>query len=472
MNNTKLYDVLSHLNIYALNRLEKFLNSPYHNEDKRLSQCYTFIKPYFKEKNKTCPTQAAIWKKVYGKVPFNNARYARLLSDIVKKTESFMCIEKLQAVPTEKNLSLLTTYNEYRLDKYFTEPFLFTVKKLEEQPYRDADFFFHRFQLNAQQNIHLENKRQRTSEKNLWETVDSLDAFYLIHKLRYSAAILHYKKFLALEGEMALIREVVEHLQRKSYTHLPAVNIYYHILLTLIEPEKEQHFQMLKQLMLQHQQLFPASTNKEYFAFSINYCIRKINNGQPAYQQEILALYKEALKADLMLDNGWLSPWDYKNITTIALRNKEYKWTDKFIEDYKNYIPNAERQNAYTFNRARYFFAVKKYDRVLQLLQTVEYDDIFYLLDSKTTLMKTYYELREYQPLMSLKESFRILLRRKKTISEQNRINYMNFLRFTMKLYRLENANETKIAEVKKVIESTGNIADKNWILEKLSEHL
>ena len=155
---------------------------------------------------------------------------------------------------------------------------------------------------------------------------------------------------------------------------------------------------------------------------------------------------------------------------TIGLRNKDFKWTDSFIEEYIRSLPKKEQDNAYTFNRARHYFATKKYDKVLQLLQSVEYNDIFYLLDSKTTLMKTYYELGEYQPLQSLKESFRILLRRKKLISEQNQVNYGNFARFTMKLFRADVKNKTQMANLKKAIEGASNIADKAWILEKYAE--
>jgi hypothetical protein len=103
-------------------------------------------------------------------------------------------------------------------------------------------------------------------------------------------------------------------------------------------------------------------------------------------------------------------------------------------------------------------------------LQDVVYSDIFYQLDSKTTLMKSYFELGEYLPLMSLKESFRILLRRKKVISEQNRTNYMNFLRFTMKLYRADVKDKQKVAGLKKQITESSNVADKGWLIEKASE--
>jgi hypothetical protein len=86
--------------------------------------------------------------------------------------------------------------------------------------------------------------------------------------------------------------------------------------------------------------------------------------------------------------------------------------------------------------------------------------------------MKTYFELNEYQPLLSLKESFRILLRRKKLISEQNKTNYDNFARFTMKLFRINVSDRKALNRLKNEITNTGNIADKSWIMEKLQERI
>ena len=119
---------------------------------------------------------------------------------------------------------------------------------------------------------------------------------------------------------------------------------------------------------------------------------------------------------------------------------------------------------------ARYAFAAKKYNEVLELLGTVDYDDVFYQLDAKTTLMKTYYELGEYQPLQSLKESFRILLSRKKLISDTQRSVYGNFVRYTLKLFRADVKDKKKIAALKKEIETTQQMADKGWVMEKLNE--
>jgi hypothetical protein len=95
---------------------------------------------------------------------------------------------------------------------------------------------------------------------------------------------------------------------------------------------------------------------------------------------------------------------------------------------------------------------------------------VFYQLDAKTTLMKTYFELDEFQPLQSLKESFRILLSRKKGISETQRLLYGNFIKLCLKLYRIDVKDNKKVNALKKEIETTSNVADMGWIKEKLLE--
>jgi hypothetical protein len=469
MQGTKLNIVLSSMSVYELNRFHKFILSPYHNEDERLIRLYTYLLPFYKAGDTDALNRQKIWKKVNGAKPYTNLFFARLLSDLLKKLESFIAIERMRQQGVDESYYLLDRYNNMGLAKHFTEPYLHAMSKLEKQPYRDSEYYFHTFRLNVQQNIFLENRKQRTTEKNLVETMHSLDIYYITNKLRYSAAILHYKHFLNLKEESTLLPEILEQLKHKRL-HAPVVDIYHHVILTLIEPDEEVHFIRLKELLFTHADILHIDTQKEVFAFALNYCIRKINKGRTNYQAEIFELYKDAIARDLLLENGLMTPWDYKNIVTIGLRNKDHKWTDAFIEKNISKLPAHEQENAYTFNRARHYFAIGKYDKVLELLQSVEYNDVFYLLDSKTTLMKTYFELGEYQPLQSLKESFRILLRRKKLISAQNQLNYGNFARFTMKLFRVDVKNKTQMAALKKSIEGTSNIADKSWLLEKLAQ--
>jgi hypothetical protein len=381
-----------------------------------------------------------------------------------------MALEKYYSQPVREYTDLLESLNDRHLDRYFPDMYQYVRRLHSRSSSGSGEYYLDTFRIEAQQRVHLEAQQRRSTNKNLLETLAALDIYYLVTKLRYCAAMLHYQEFLSLEGEVALIHEILAHCADGRYADVPVLRAYYYTVMSLIEPEQESHYEAMKEIMFAHIDTLTEDTVRNLFAFAIVYCINKINYGNAAYQREIFELYKQSLTNDILIVDDKLSPWDYKNIVTIGLRNKEYKWTDAFVENYIGKLPKAEQQNAYTFNRARYFFATRKYDKVLALLQDVEYSDIFYLLDSKTTLMKTYYELGEYQPLQSLKESFRILLRRKKLISEQNQINYGNFARFVTKLFRVDVKNKKQVDTLRKEIEATRNVADRGWIMEKLQE--
>ncbi|MBS1596516.1 MAG: hypothetical protein JST90_19550 [Bacteroidetes bacterium] len=468
MREPKLHQLLATMDAHELNRLSRYMASPYHCEDIRLRRFYAYLLPHYKAARPELPDRKKAWRAAHGAKAFSDIQYARLLSDMLKKAESFIAIETMRGEGADESYYMLQYYNKRGLTANFTDPYELALRRLQQYPYRDRDYYFHSFRLHAQHNTFLENKKLRTPEKNLKETIESLDMYYFISKLRYSAAVLHYRQFLGVDEELALLSDILRYLRGRP--PVPVVALYQHIILTLTEPADAAHYTQLKAVLFGQSKALQQDSQREGFAFALNYCIRRINAGDTTWQLELFTLYKEALKHGLMYDQGLLNPWDFKNIVTVALRVKEYKWTATFIERSLVKLRKGEQQNAYSFNMARYYFATGKYDKVLQLLQDVAYTDIFYLLDAKVTLMKTYYELGEYEPLLSLKESFRILLRRKKIISDQHRVNYGNFARLTMKLYRADVKNKVQMAALKKAIDETTNVADRAWILEQYGQ--
>ncbi len=470
MLNSKLNDYTQSMNVYELNRFYKYIQSPLYNEDDKLRKFVAAILTYAKNNELHQLENQKIWKFVFGSTPYNRTKFIRLLSDTVKKVEHFLIIDRFQQQKVYQQTYLIEIMNERKLDKHVPELMNHTFYKHEKNELRDSSHYYINFLLQQQKNLHLENRELRSTNKNIEEVINSLDVFYFINKLKYGAALLHYKNFLSIEADTALMQEVLQEVEKKKYEHIPIVQMYRFIILSFTKSENQLHYQNLKSLILLHSGKITISEAKTVFSFAMNYCINQINLGHQNYLEEALTLYKQALQNDFLLEDGQLSQWDYKNITTVALRVKDYQWVKEFIENYKKILPEADRQNAYRFNLARYFFYMRKYDRVLQLLQTIDYNDIFYQLDSKTTLLKTYYELGEWQPLYSLKDSFRILLRRKKLITPQQKTNYMNLLKLTLKLLKCDVNNKHTLKQLKLEIETTQNVADKSWLLEKMDE--
>jgi hypothetical protein len=471
MTNTKLFDYLQSMSSYELNRFHKFVQSPYFNEDDSIARLVAALLPLLKSQTIHQVTEKTIWKKVFGNKSFTQQIYNRLLSDTVKKAEQFLTADAFNRHPHSGKIALLEILNQRRLDKHFPELHRFTHHKLSETTSKDSAFYYQEFQLHQLQNNFIENQNQRTTNKNLQQIFSSIDVFYFIQKLKFYAAALHYGSFLSEQNETALIHEIIAETEKPQYKTIAHLQAYRTIVLTFLEHENDTHFTQLASIIQHESPQFSHHELQSLLSFAINHCIRKINLGKPDFLRALFALYQYALNKKLLLDEKkQLSQWEYKNIVTTALRVKEFKWTEKFLTTFKNTLQPSERDNAFTFNLARYYFATKHYDKVLTMLQQVEYSDIFYQLDSKTTLLKTYYEMGEALPIYSLKDSFRILLRRKKLISDQQKQNYMNLLKFTIRLHKADVRNKKEMTQLKKEIEATENIADKSWLIEKVNE--
>jgi hypothetical protein len=464
---TKPDHILRSLSQYELNRLDRFMPAV---ADERLLAVWAYIRTFYKERIPEALDKNNIWRIAYGKKKFIALRYARLLSDFTRVLEQFLLLEHISAQPTDRAIALLDIYNSRGLASCITPVIKAADESLLKSPYRDGEYYLSRFLIDEQQHTYIENLDRRDSEKHLSQTIGSLDTYYVIQKLKYYATALHYQKFLNIPSEIHFAAEAMQIAASPVFAQVPLVNIYLCIIHTLQEKDSDDAFGQLRALLSKHISLFPKAEAEQLYAFAVNYCIRQINKGEPEYLHKIFTLYKQMLRDGLLTYKGSISPWEFKNIVTVALRAKELKWAETFIREQSPFIPDRDRDNAYTFNMARYAFASKKYSIVLELLGTVDYDDVFYQLDAKATLMKTYYELGEYQPLQSLKESFRILLSRKKLISDTQRSVYGNFIRYTLKLYRADVRDKKKMAALRKEIENTQQMADKGWLLEKLAD--
>ena len=246
--------------------------------------------------------------------------------------------------------------------------------------------------------------------------------------------------------------------------------IYYKILQTLTNNEDEQHYHDLINLLEFHENKFTTAELHDMYTFAQNYCIRKVNSGKTEYTLILYELYKILLRKNLLIEGDTLPQWYYKNIATLAIRLEEFEWAKKFIYDYKNKLALEHQENDFTFALAILHFSIKDYRKTLSLLINVEYTDVFYHLDSKSLLLRTYYELNDWEPLLSLIITFKTYLKRNKLISNHYGQTYLNFVNITNKLSQYKMGKNISIDEVKKEMENVKHIANIVWLEKKVAE--
>jgi len=227
------------------------------------------------------------------------------------------------------------------------------------------------------------------------------------------------------------------------------------------------HFNKFKKLIHQHWKLIPPTEIRNIYLYAINYCIKRLNTGDRHFIREAFELSRSGLKNKTLLDDGILSSFTYKNITRLGMALSENDWVEEFLETYKKYLHPRERDNNWRYNLAFFYFQQQKYKQAMQLLLQVEFKDVLYNLDARRILLKSYFELGEFNALESLLDSFSRYIHRQKDIG-YHRENYLNMIRFVKKIIHGRIADKKIVQQLVKEIETTNGLAEREWLLEKL----
>jgi hypothetical protein len=237
--------------------------------------------------------------------------------------------------------------------------------------------------------------------------------------------------------------------------------------------QTDTHYYNLLTLLAQHEAVVPRNMMTEFYVFATNYGIRAINQGRSAFAQQLFELYNTMTERTFLLDDdGRLSPWHYKNIVKLGVRLRDMRHVRLFIEQHKHILPVAFAENAVLYGKALIAFTQKDYAAVGDLLihKTFQ-DDPFYGLDTRALLLKTYYIQRDNDAFDTLIESSKVYLHREQKVSEINKTQFSNFIKYTAKLF-YSVPNKEKATSLRLTIQQDSKVADKTWLLEKMDELL
>ncbi|MEX1187735.1 MAG: hypothetical protein WED33_00645, partial [Bacteroidia bacterium] len=289
---------------------------------------------------------------------------------------------------------------------------------------------------------------------------------------RYYCEMINRRNILSVEYNLSFFDQMVKYLGNELFDDVPAIRIYRLIHIALTEPDNLINYQELLNELDVSGSLFSATEQRGMYVFAQNFCIRRINRGEEGALKEIFQLYKTMVERDLLYEGTYVSQPDFKNIVTTGLRLEEVDWVSNFIEEYKGKLNPEFSENAYTYSMAWVHFTKREYDKALRMLLRVEFNDVYYHLDSKSLLMKVYYEMDEYDPFFSLVDAFKIYLRRNKFISDFQRETYHNFILLVNKLMKVKLGKNLMNANLHKDIIATKPAADLSWLKQKSKELL
>lgn len=472
MKDSKLYQTLSTFDVYELNRLKKFVDSPYFNSNDRISHLFDLMYDHFKNNNEGELLKEELAKTVFGKEDFEDKKFRKLASDLLKLVESFLTIEEFEKQPLHQANNLLRAVHHRKIEKLYNTTVKNAQRLAERQPDRSANYFLQKYQIEKNFYELSQAELNRAERSNIDEIIENLDYFYLSEKLKYYCTLLSRKKIQKHKYNILFIDEILDHIGAHDYNDQPQILIYYNVYKLYESYKNQENFFKLKSLIKKHQGIFTTDDLRDIYLAAINFSIANLNKGNTDFLKETYIIYKEALNAEALYIDGELSPWSYKNIVITGLRVGEDEWVESFIESYQKRLNRKHRDNAVKFNKARLHYYRKEFDKVIPLLNEVEFTDFSYNLGAKAMLLASFYELDEIDTLFSFLESFRVYLNRhRQSLPETRRKNYLSLIKYVKRLANIIPGDKVSLKMLEKEVEENVKVkADVNWLKEKIRE--
>jgi len=407
-------------------------------------------------------------KQLFPKAKFNDKVIRYLLTDVNKAIYAFFSYKQLQKQPNKQQLLLLNELTDRKCERTFSKSFNAAIADFENSAQADAESLLHYSEvLGLKAKSELESG-QRSSDA-FEQSALYMDQYFVARKLQISAEKINLNYILKKNWEDPFLEIILQQIDAGMFSNVPYIQLYRLIILSLTEPENETAFASLKSKVPEISKNLPESEITDLYQYLLNYCIRKINSGRLKFQDELLAVYQSALEHDALLTNGKISQWDFKNVVTIALRTGNTEYAREFIHGYKQALPSTQRTNALAYNLANLHFSEQNYRAAISQLQKVDLDDVFYRLDARSILLKSYYELDDQDALFYHATAFRSMLNRNRKVSDQQRKLYLNLIKHTLSLSRSA-GDKPKVKAIKNRIQEKPNVADLRWLESKIRE--
>ncbi|MCC7464686.1 MAG: hypothetical protein IT261_00365, partial [Saprospiraceae bacterium] len=395
MENSTLMALIRALPSGEIREVRKFLQSPFFNQREDVVSLFEHLTAA------AAPTRESAWESFALKGDGLDLPKLRLvMSYLHQLLEQFLAIKEATSEEFFWELHLTRAYRRRKIPQAFDRERKQFQQSLERQPLRNAWFHDQSFWLHWETH-QVEYAQNPTDVSWLMEAGKALDAAYLARKLQIVCLLTAHQTVYKTALDIPWEDELLSLAEHGPYAEAPSVAIFLACYKMLKHPQEEAHFQQFKRMLFQQGELFSKEELHGLFILAINYCVKRLNAGDARYFREGWELYREGLDKDHILENGILSRFTFHNIVALGLQVGELEWVRQFIHDYKTKLERRYRESVFSFNLARLSYAERKHHHVLELLQKANYRDPLHNLAAKTLLLKTYFDLGEYDSLQS-----------------------------------------------------------------------
>lgn len=469
MKGSKIIQYLRTLDRDEWQRFDRFVRSPYFNTHADTLRLWEALQKRSGDLHDEAVAKKAVFKDAFPKQKFDERKLYNLSKYLLRLLTEFLIYERRKEELFEREvLTQIGVLTEKNLGRYIPRLIKQAQEQAEELRVQDLDGALLEYQFAFTQMNYALSQDNRSLSIGIEEVSQKLDQFFVIEKLKLAVPIANRNFILNQSSGLDFIKEALSMYQRYQWTDYPLLRALYLALEMFWHTESDEAFIAFANYLHQFGKSIPNDGIQALYTYALNFCSIQSKRGKTNYLDHMFLLYQEMIQQGLLLVSPSTAPPNFKNAVTLAIKLKKYQWTEDFIRQNSEKLPESHRDIIVHYSMATLAFVQEEFSIAQKHLLEVEFLDPFYRLSADILLLKIYYEIEEVESLYFRIQALRKYLQRDKTLAEQNRKAYINFVRILHKMARLRFDHNSSLERLENMIAHTSPLVEMQWLTEKL----
>jgi hypothetical protein len=305
--------------------------------------------------------------------------------------------------------------------------------------------------------------------KDLFSIRDNymLELFYRLSTLVNQKRGFRYE----LQKNFPYLQSLIDYVENNADTVDRSLLLHYKVFMLDYKREEKAYYD-LKEIAVREYKDIPPEIRRHIFLALVDVGYEIVVGGNRKFYGELYEFCRFfADKYEEVFGDDYLDQWRYFQITTPALYLKHFDWAKNFIDEFKKKLPPAQEDYLYFYTLANYYFSTKEFIPALEILAKIKDNKNQYALIANKLKMQILYELKDFETLLYIIDSYRHFLKNYcKIFVETNPKQTLNFVKYLKRLVDVQSGKKIKPDELKFEIEREEIITSKNWLVEKAKE--
>lgn len=476
MENTGLVEVLKCLTVNEIKALDDFIGSAYHNRSARVLQLYQAIRKAYPDFKQDTIRKEDVFKKIFGRKPFNAVLLRNLVSDTMARVEEFLAIHQLSKDVLLQKRLVRQSFIERKLYTRAAQSLQESVSYHKKIKKVDTDYFLNDFlQLHSWFSISF-NQQYRGNLHKLYKKqgieslIESLDGYYLLeYSLLVGEMVNSYRAHNKPFDADVHVRRIELFLMNQEDIHPVVCHRLKHCLMLLKSDIGEYPVirQEFERLSVQMDDSIKIASIVELYGIATYQAWQ----GNKYFIEQLDELIELRERFNLILDEGgMINPIAFNNIVRIKLRKGLLKESLQFIKKYENHLSDNIKDDTLKLSLASVEMHQSEHRKAVDILLTIQKPFFASEIIYRRMLIKCYFELKDWTTLESTLESTKKYIQNNThIISRPILLSMKKYLDMVTNLYKyVLHGRPTHKKQIEQLLKEGGFTFDEDWIREKL----